>query len=125
MPYSCQLQFGTSGKSETPVGAGSTCRAIGLEMSQTSRLTVVQTTIRLPPGSLSFGRSTMAEYLTRSRGMVMTASRFLLGFASRLSRLGLRLWQRGQLKLQHANGVAEVELAAVALLQLERIDGLD
>ena len=36
MPYSCQLQFGTSGSSGTPVGAGSTWRAIGLAMSQTS-----------------------------------------------------------------------------------------
>ena len=61
MPYSCQDQFGTSGSSGTPVGAGSTCRAIGREMSQTSRLTMVQTTIRAPPGSFSGGRSTMAE----------------------------------------------------------------
>ena len=36
MPYSCQLQFGTSGSSACPVGAGITCRAIGCEMSQTS-----------------------------------------------------------------------------------------
>ena len=68
MPYSCQLQFGTSGRSTAPVGAGSTWRAIGLAMSQTSRLTMVQTTTRAPPGSLSGGRSTMAEKGTRSRG---------------------------------------------------------
>src|SRR5579862_8744111 len=68
MPYSCQLQFGTSGSKGTPVGAGSTCRAIGFEISQTSRLTMVQTIMRAPLGSFSGGRSTMAEYSTRSRG---------------------------------------------------------
>src|SRR6185437_14088023 len=68
MPYSCQLQFGTSGSKGTPVGAGSTCRAIGLEISQTSRLTMVQTIMRAPPGNFSGGRSTMAEYSERSRG---------------------------------------------------------
>src|ERR1700756_3398496 len=55
MPYSCQLQFGTSGSKGTPVGAGNTCRAIGLEISQTSRLTMVQTTRRAPPGSFRGG----------------------------------------------------------------------
>ena len=45
----------------TPVGAGSTCRAIGRAMSHTSRLTMVQITMRAPPGSFSTGRSTMAE----------------------------------------------------------------
>src|SRR4029077_11600407 len=70
MPYSCQLQFGTSGRSGTPVGAGRTCRAIGLEMSQTSRLTMDHTTMRAPPGSLRGGRSTMAEYSQRSRGII-------------------------------------------------------
>ncbi|KAF0118243.1 MAG: hypothetical protein FD152_4712, partial [Xanthobacteraceae bacterium] len=59
MPYSCQLQFGTSGSSTWPVGAGMTWRAIGLEMSQTSRLTMVQSTTRALPGSFSGGRSTM------------------------------------------------------------------
>src|SRR3989304_1609715 len=73
MPYSCQLQFGTSGRSGTPVGAGSTCRAIGPAMSHTSRLTIVQTTTRAPPGSWSGGRSTIAEYSTRSRGIIATA----------------------------------------------------
>ena len=61
MPYSCQLQFGTSGSSTAPVGAGSTWRAMARAMSQTSRLTMVQTTTRAPPGSFSGGRSTMAE----------------------------------------------------------------
>ena len=36
MPYSCQLQCGTSGSSGTPVGAGITWRGIGRPMSQTS-----------------------------------------------------------------------------------------
>ena len=36
MPYSCQAQCTTSGMSGTPVGAGSTCRAIGRPMSHTS-----------------------------------------------------------------------------------------
>src|SRR6516225_11935208 len=70
MPYSCQLQFGTSGRSGTPVGAGRTCRAIGFPISQTSRLTMVHTTMRAPPGSFSGGRSTMAEYSQRSRGII-------------------------------------------------------
>ena len=61
MPYSCQLQLGTSGSSTAPVGAGSTCRAMARAMSHTSRLTMVQTTTRARPGSLSGGRSTMAE----------------------------------------------------------------
>ena len=61
MPYSCQLQFGTSGSIGCPVGAGSTCRAIGLPMSHTSRFTMVQNTSRAPPGSFSGGRSTIAE----------------------------------------------------------------
>jgi hypothetical protein len=42
-------------------GAGITCRAIGREMSHTSRLTIDQTMMRAPPGSWSGGRSTMAE----------------------------------------------------------------
>jgi hypothetical protein len=53
--------LGTSGSIGTPVGAGSTCRAIGLPMSQTSRLTMLQNTTRAPSGSLSGGRSTIAE----------------------------------------------------------------
>src|SRR5262249_47665186 len=68
IPYSCQLQLGTSGRCVMPVGGASTCRAIGLPMSQTSRLTMVQNARRAPPGSLSVGRSTIAEYSARSRG---------------------------------------------------------
>src|SRR5579883_1503072 len=70
MPYSCQLQFGTSGSWVCPVGGGSTCRAIGLPISQTSRLTMVQKIRRAPPGSFSGGRSTMAENAQRSRGSI-------------------------------------------------------
>jgi hypothetical protein len=61
IPYSCHDQLGTSGSSTCPVGAGSTWRAIGRAMSQTSRLTIGQTTIRAPPGSFNGGRSTIAE----------------------------------------------------------------
>src|SRR5215469_2976893 len=68
IPYSCQLQLGTSGRCVMPVGGASTCRAIGLPMSQTSRLMMVQNIRRAPPGSLSAGRSTIAEYWARSRG---------------------------------------------------------
>src|SRR5688572_28071134 len=71
MPYSCQAQFGTSGSSATPVGAGITWRAIGRVMSQTSRLTMVQTITFAPPGNFSTGRSTMAEYSARSRGIMV------------------------------------------------------
>src|SRR4051812_49629999 len=69
MPYSCYAQFGTSGNSTWPVGAGRTCRAIGREMFQTSRLTIVQTTMRAPPGRRNGGRSTIAENGGRSRGV--------------------------------------------------------
>ena len=55
------LTLYTSGSSGTPVGAGSTWRAIGREISQTSRLTIGHSTRRAPPGSLSGGRSTIAE----------------------------------------------------------------
>src|SRR5579862_2765273 len=70
MPYSCQLQFGTSGSRVCPVGGASTCRAIGLPMSQTSRLTMLQKMRRLLFGSLSGGRSTIAENAVRSRGNI-------------------------------------------------------
>src|SRR5579875_176888 len=73
MPYSCQAQFGTSGSKTCPVGAGRTCRAIGREISQNSRLTIVHTATRAPPGSLSGGRSTIAEYGARSRGITAAA----------------------------------------------------
>src|SRR5580692_3687512 len=93
MPYSCQLQLGTSGSKGTPVGAGSTWRAIGLEMSQTSRLTMVQTIMRAPPGNFSGGRSTMAEYSVRSRGSmgpVMAGYSFDLGKQEHHAALDLR-----------------------------------
>ena len=61
MPYSCQLQCGTSGRSDAPVGAGNTWRGIGRPMSQTSRLTIGHRTRRARPGSRSGGLSTMAE----------------------------------------------------------------
>jgi hypothetical protein len=61
MPYSCHDQFGTSGNNTWPVGAGNTCRAIGRAMSQNSRLTIVQTTRRAPPGNFKGRRSTIAE----------------------------------------------------------------
>src|SRR5262245_62891395 len=65
MPYSCQLQFGTSGSNVTPVGGGMTCRAIGRAISQTSKLTMLQTMMRPLLGSRSGGRSTIAEYGAR------------------------------------------------------------
>src|SRR6516162_228276 len=68
MPYSCQLQLGTSGSSEMPVGGGITCRAMGREISQTSRLTMLQTMIRPLLGSRNGGRSTIAEYGARWLG---------------------------------------------------------
>src|SRR3954466_9176055 len=39
-------------------------------MDQSSTLTMVQTATRAPPGSLSGGRATMAEYGTRSLGCI-------------------------------------------------------
>src|ERR1700741_933721 len=68
MPYSCQLQFGTSGRTGTPVGATSTVRGIARAMSHTSTFTTDQITRRSPPGNCSFGRSTIAEYFARSQG---------------------------------------------------------
>src|SRR5579864_3995316 len=76
MPYSCQLQFGTSGRVVTPVGGTSTCRGIGRPMSHTSTFTIVQMTTRSPLGKCSLGRSTIAEYFARSRGRVMRNSAF-------------------------------------------------
>src|SRR6266853_5818605 len=68
MPYSCQLQFGTSGKNVVPAGGTSTCRGIGREISHTSTFTIVHTMMRSPLGKRSFGRSTIAEYFARSLG---------------------------------------------------------
>src|SRR5262249_7146055 len=85
IPYSCQLQLGTSGRCVMPLGGNSTCRAIGLPMSQTSRLTMVQNIRRAPPGSFSAGRSTIAEYSARSRGKSGRLEiLFLVGFIFRL-----------------------------------------
>src|ERR1700692_3379324 len=78
MPYSCQPQFETSGKVVTPVGGASTCLGIGREMSHTSTFTTVQTIMRSPFGSLSFGRSTIAEYLERSLGKVIIEIHLLI-----------------------------------------------
>src|ERR1700722_3669887 len=100
MPYSCQLQFATSGKVVTPVGGARTCLGMGREISHTSTFTIVQTIIRSPFGRLSFGRSMIAEYFERSRGKVIrgftfrfqdcgqllplvVSSRTILGIASR------------------------------------------
>src|SRR3954471_8000706 len=74
MPYSCHAQLGTSGSKGTPVGAGSTWRAIGRAMSQTSRFTMVQTITLAPPGNFRGGRSTMAENSARSRGIMVMAT---------------------------------------------------
>src|SRR5271170_8529508 len=68
--YSCHAQLGTSGNNTWPVGAGSTCRAIGREIDQYSRLTMVHTTSRARPGNLSGGRSTIAEKVLRLRGIM-------------------------------------------------------
>src|SRR6476646_10826251 len=68
MPYSCQLQLGTSGRSATPVGAGSTWRAIARAMSHTSRFTMVHTAMRPPCGNTSGGRSTIGTNGMRWRG---------------------------------------------------------
>jgi hypothetical protein len=61
LPYSCQAQFGRSGSSGCPIGGGSTVRGIARSIAQSSTLTMVHTTIRAPSGSLSGGRSTIAE----------------------------------------------------------------
>src|SRR6266700_4227725 len=76
MPYSCQLQFGTSGKNVVPAGGTSTCRGIGRETSQTSTFTIVQTMMRSPLGKRSFGRSTIAEYFARSLGNAIRHTTF-------------------------------------------------
>jgi hypothetical protein len=53
------------------VGGASTCLGMEREMSHTSTFTTVQTMMRSPFGSFSFGRSTIAEYLERSLGKVI------------------------------------------------------
>ena len=74
MPYSCQVQLGTSGTGATPPGGGETMRGMARAMSHSSILTTGQTTMRAPPGSLSGGRSTMAENGRRSFGRRARAS---------------------------------------------------
>src|SRR5688572_17606688 len=71
LPYSCHAQCGRSGSWVTPVGGGSTCRGIARELSHTSALTIGQTTRRASPGSLSGGRSTIAEYWSRFSGFII------------------------------------------------------
>ena len=61
MPYSCQAQFGMSGLGTPPAGGVSTVRGIGRSMSHSSTLTMVHTTMRAPPGSLSGLRWVMGE----------------------------------------------------------------
>ncbi len=48
------------------MGGGRTVRGIGREMSQSSTLAMIQTAMRLPSGNFQAGRSTMAEYGSRS-----------------------------------------------------------
>ena len=45
-----------------PASVGSTCRAMGRAMSQTSRFTMVQTTMRAPPGNFKGFLVLMGEY---------------------------------------------------------------
>jgi hypothetical protein len=61
MPYSCQAQLGWSGSSGWPSGGESTVRGIGRSIDHSSTLTMVHTTSRPWSGSLSGGRSTIAE----------------------------------------------------------------
>src|SRR5262249_1503940 len=68
IPYSCQAQLGRSGRSGCPKGGERTVRGIARSIDHSSTLTIVHTATRAPPGSFSGGRSTMAEYGTRSFG---------------------------------------------------------
>jgi hypothetical protein len=70
LPYSCQAQFGMSGIGAPPAGGVSTVRGMAWSMSHSSTLTMVQTTMRAPPGSLSAGRWVMGKYAIRSRGFM-------------------------------------------------------
>src|SRR3954470_19078047 len=70
IPYSCQAQLGRSGSSGCPKGGGSTVRGMARSIDHSSTFTIVHTATRAPPGSLSGGRSTMAEYGTRSLGCI-------------------------------------------------------
>src|SRR5678816_4869909 len=68
IPYSCQAQLGRSGRSGCPYGGGRTVRGMLRSIDHSSTFTIVQTATRAPPGSFSGGRSTIAEYGTRSFG---------------------------------------------------------
>ena len=76
IPYSCHAQFGTSGNKGQPVGAGITCLAIGLDISQTSKLTILQTMTFAPLGNFNGGRSTIAEKSTLSDGIIDITNSF-------------------------------------------------
>src|SRR3989442_2563875 len=68
MPYSCHAQFGRSGCSGCPFGGGRTVRCTLRSMDHSSTVTMVHTARRASFGSLRGGRSTIAEYGTRSLG---------------------------------------------------------
>ena len=70
IPYSCQLQFGTSGRSGWPWGGGITVRAIGRATSQSSSAITGQMTMRTPSGSRSGGRPSIGEKSRRSFGII-------------------------------------------------------
>ena len=53
LPYSCHAQLGMSGLGEPPAGGVRTVRGIGASGSHSSTLTITQTAMRAPPGSLS------------------------------------------------------------------------
>ena len=61
LPYSCHAQLGMSGVGAPPAGGVSTVRGMVRSMSHSSTLTMVHTTMRAPPGSLSGLRSVMGE----------------------------------------------------------------
>src|SRR5437867_5112893 len=68
MPYSCHAQLGRSGCSGCPYGGGRTVRGMLRSIDHSSTLTMVHTARRASFGSLRGGRSTIAEYGTRSLG---------------------------------------------------------
>src|SRR5512145_2016828 len=71
IPYSCQAQLGRSGSSGWPCGGESTMRGMARSIDHSSTLTMVHTATRASFGSLRGGRSTIAEYATRSLGSFM------------------------------------------------------
>jgi hypothetical protein len=78
MPYSCHAQLGRSGNSGCPAlplwGGGSTVRGMLRSIDHSSTLTMIHTAMRAPSGSLSGGRSTIAEYGMRSLGSFIACS---------------------------------------------------